>query len=243
MNTVHGLTVQGDASAFPVRLVPKANLGNANGRAIQDPGFIGPGVEDGCLPHNALQHPSVAAFPYRIGRDEPGSLCPGFGQGLGRLGKPITDEVGAARNPLPVQRTQGIHIAVAQSVSHEFVPQERRIAHNRIGFGPRALASIRVHERIPALDGVQGFQDGIAGDGEPVVAHPLDFPDPHGDTGQFGGIGVDLNALDVRGTHKPQPRRQTQRLRLQLNEVFQVLEGHGGPDRGSCPNRTPDPGP
>ncbi len=63
------------------------------------------------------------------------------------------------------------------------------------------LASIRIKNCIPALDGPERTQNGVAGGFEPISAHPLNLTDPDRNASKFGGKGIDLDALHAFGAH------------------------------------------
>ena len=75
--------------------------------------------------------------------------------------------------------------------------KKRRISYHDIGFGPDGFGAVGVDDGVAAFDGIEGVEDGVAGAAEAVAAHPLDFADPDGDAGEFGGVGVYLDAFDV----------------------------------------------
>ncbi len=63
---------------------------------------------------------------------------------------------------------------------------------------------------------------------EAVPPHPLDVADPHRDAGQFRGVRINLNALDIAGIDLGKITLKSQNLRLYLNpmlEVFERLQG------------------
>ena len=109
-------------------------------------------------------------------------------------------------------------------------------AAGQIGFG-----AVGVEDGVAAFDGIEGVEDGIAGAAEAVAAHPLDFADPDGDAGKFGGVGVDLDSFDVGGADGGEGALQAHRLGFELDAVLQVLEGIAGPGRESCRSRRRDP--
>ena len=45
----------------------------------------------------------------------------------------------------------------------------------------------------------QRLQDGVGGDAEAVLVQPLEVADPDGGLGQLVGVGVDLDAVQLRG--------------------------------------------
>ena len=89
---------------------------------------------------------------------------------------------------------------------------------------PVRFSAVPRQDRVAALDGVQGLQDRVARLREAVASHPLDLADPDRDAGQLGGIWVDLDALDVGRTDLRERPLETERLRLELHPVLQVLE-------------------
>ena len=107
----------------------------------------------------------------------------------------------------------------------QLAAQERRVADDDVGPRPLRLEVVRRQDRVPALDGVEGLQDRIAGFPEAVAPHPLDLPDPDRHARQLGRVGVELDPLDVgRADFRERPLEAPQRLGLELDAVLEVLE-------------------
>ena len=85
---------------------------------------------------------------------------------------------------------------------------------------------------------LSGFRIGLRVGVESVLEHPLDLADPDRHARQFGGVGVDLDALDASG-----PTRGSSRCRpslgIEIDAVLDVLERLAAPDRGNCRSRRP----
>src|SRR5213592_941506 len=105
-----------------------------------------------------------------------------------------------------------IHIWITQTWPKKFRTKKRRIANNEFRRGPLWLLGVlgigQVEDRIAAFDAFDRLQDGIVGDVEAVVAHPLEIADPDDDLRQLLGEGIDLDAVELRRPHA--------RLKLQV---------------------------
>ena len=148
--------------------------------------------------------------------------------------------------------------------------QERRVADDDVGGRPlgfararrgddglavvpgfrRAMTGKRAgrwrrQQRITLLDGVEGPEDGVPGQREAVVSHPLDFADPDRDSRQFGGIGIDLDAEHVLRPDHRVDRRQAQRLGFEDDLMLQILEAEQRQQqkiaRAACRVQGPEP--
>ena len=94
-----------------------------------------------------------------------------------------------------------------------------------LGHPPLTGGEFIIHQqRIPAFDGVQRAQNRLAGHIKAVAAHPLNFPDPDRHPGQLGGVGVNLNPFDAFRPNRRKLPVQPQRLGVQIDAMFQVLE-------------------
>ena len=126
--------------------------------------------------------------------------------------------------PRAVQASQRFDIGTAQAAAQQLPAQKRRIADQDIGFGPVRFAALRRQDCVPALNGLQRLQDRVLPHGEPIAAHPLNFADPHRHAGQFGGVGIDLYALDVGRADRWKAPLQAQLFGLQLHLMLQILQ-------------------
>ena len=76
---------------------------------------------------------------------------------------------------------------------------------------------------------VERPQDGVAAHGVAMGERPLEFADPHGDAGEFGGVGVELDAQHVGGPgFDDKLAVQAQRFGVEVGAVFDVLERFQG---------------
>ncbi len=66
--------------------------------------------------------------------------------GLGRLVPPVHHEVGAVRH-VGVGRAEGLGVPVAERVPHPLAPDERRVADDELGLGPRRRGAGRRSRR------------------------------------------------------------------------------------------------
>ena len=96
-------------------------------------------------------------------------------------------------------------------------PKERRIPDHHVRFRPVRFLSVRRQHRVATLDGLQVIEDRSAIQAEPVALHPLDLADPHRGAREFGGVGIDLDALDAGGADRRELAAQPQRVRVQLD--------------------------
>ncbi len=148
--------------------------------------------------------------------------------GTGLL-EPVGHQVRPAGHPPLVELAQGVGVAVSQFAAHFLVSQERRVADDGIHGGPFGFAAVGSKHGVPLFDVVQGTQDGVAADGVAVGQHPLQFADPHRGPGQFGGVGVELDAQDVGGAgFDADLAVQAEGFGVQVGPVLQVLEGFQG---------------
>ena len=73
---------------------------------------------------------------------------------------------------------------------------------------------------------IQRPQNRVAQDRVAVAQHPLQFADPHRDAGQFGGVGVELDAQHVGGAGVDADLAlQAEGFGFEVGAVFQILEG------------------
>jgi hypothetical protein len=69
---------------------------------------------------------------------------------------------------------------------------------------------------------LERLQDRIAGDVEPVAAHPLYLADPNRDASEFGRIGVDLDPLDRSRADVRELALKPHSLGLNHHSIFEV---------------------
>jgi len=189
-------------------------------------------MKDGAGLADTLQHLPVALLANRVGGDQPGPLRPpGLDLGAGFL-KPVANQIGPTGDAAGVSLTQRSDIILAQFSELFLIAQKRRIADDELRLRPGGLAAIGIQQRIPAFDGMQRPQNRPTRHVKTIAAHPLDFPDPHCRSGQFGGKQIDLDALHALWPHgrklPVQPERllpvQPERLGVYVDAMLEILE-------------------
>jgi len=125
-------------------------------------------------------------------------LCPG-------LLKPVAAEVGFGRHASGPGLEEGIDIRVAEFTAQQLAAEERRVAHHKLGIGPRGGprgGGVGALENgIAALEAAQLAQQGAVGDGEAVVAAPLEITDPHDHLRKIMGIGTEFETSELPRRH------------------------------------------
>ena len=81
-----------------------------------------------------------------------------------------------------------------------------------------------VQQRVVADDIVERLQDRIARGVEAVLAHPLDFADPHRHARQLGRERVDLDAEHVLRADAGKLAAKPQRFALGVDAMLDVLQ-------------------
>ena len=142
---------------------------------------------------------------------------------------PVADQIGTGWNGTPIGAAESIDIRVSKLTAHTAVAQERRVADDELGLGPRRRdggAFVVVGEdRVAQLDVVEGLQHRVARVAVAVVQHPLDVADPDRDARQLLRVRVDLDPQHVVRVHPRELAGDAQPLRAPPDRlVLQVLE-------------------
>ena len=220
---VHDSAIKMRTGSRSVTWPREAHEGDAYRRPIDYP-LITPRLEDRTPFDCVLQRPPIHPAPNGVGGDEADVLRPARFDLLDSLHEPIADQIYLRRHPAFVHREELRNIVFAEVGVEKLSAKERWIPDHDIGFRPFRLSAFRGQARVAALDGIERFQDGVVGLVESVAAHPLDLADPHRHPGQLGGVGVDLEPLDVGRADGRERARKPHRLGFQLDSVLQVLE-------------------
>src|SRR5680860_850412 len=147
------------------RSVVVADKGDVDSRSFDHPGLIRPGQEDVPRFLDALKHRAVGSSPDALGCEETdASGSPRFKRGP-RLLVPVDDEVRFPGDTAVVDAKQGVDVLVAQVRAEEFAPEEGGIPDDVGRLRPLCLAGAirlaQIEQSVPALDILQGAEDGI----------------------------------------------------------------------------------
>ena len=141
-----------------------------------------------------------------------------------RLLEPVADEIGLRRDATAVGRGQSSNVVLTELSNQPLVAEEWWVADYDVRLRPIRFRAVRRHDRVAALDGVEGLQNWVSRFREAVAPHPLDFADPDRHAGEFGRVRVQLDPLDVGRSDSRKLSLEAVRFPLKLHAVFEVLE-------------------
>src|SRR5581483_6445138 len=141
-----------------------------------------------------LNHHAVDASPDALGCKQANAVYSSSRNHRSRLLVPVADQVGLPRYTIAIRFEELVNVCIAERRTQELPTKERRIANDDLRVGPNRLPPLLVEKRVAALDRVEGLEDWVGPIPEAVVHHPLNLTAPYGNSGQFGCVGVDLDA-------------------------------------------------
>ena len=137
--------------------------------------------------------------------------------------EPVANEISECRYRTFIGLPQNTSIILVEDSQHTFPPQKRGIADHDVGLRPFGFLALGRQNRVAAFDGVERFKNRITILDKPVAPHPLNLAYLYRDAGEFGGVGVDLDSLDVGGADAGKPALKAHRVGFELRAMLHVL--------------------
>src|SRR5208337_3378422 len=137
-----------------------------------------------------------------------------------RLLKPITYKVRKAVKPVGEGCSEAFRFGPAKAAVHELSAKKWRVSDDSVDLRPYGFCAVTVQNGVAALDVIERFQNRAALNVEAVLAHPLDFANPHGNARQLRRVGIDFDAAHHLGRDRWKLSAKAHGLGLQVDAVL-----------------------